>query len=214
MLRRFLIAASLLVFSFAVLFTSIFRTATPRYAFSQASGTSIASPSALFVSGVDYYLPYPGVLPDHFLWPVKVLRDKIWLFVTRDSAKRADILLLLADKRIGMGRELVRGGKAEVGVATVGKAEQYLQAAFDEQEKAKGRGADTTDILTRLAKASLKHMEEIENMIIVAPEDAKPVLNKILDQPKSVYEKAVHSLNEKGRPIPIPSPVPSPTPNN
>lgn len=213
MLRRVLTVGSLLVFSFAVLFTSIFRAATPRYAFSQVLGAQTASSSAsLFVSAVDYYLPYPGVLPDHFLWPVKVLRDKLWLFVTRDSRKRADLLLLFADKRIGMGRELIRGGKPELGVSTVEKGEQYLQEAFDEGEKAKSRGADTTDLLTRLAKASLKHMEEIENMVMFAPEDAKPVLNKIADMPKGVYEKAVHGLNEKGRPIPIPSPLPSPTP--
>lgn len=212
MLRRFLIGSSLLVFSFAVLFTSIFRTATPQYAFSQVLGAQTASGSALFVSSVDYYLPYPGVLPDHFLWPVKVLRDKLWLFVTRDSAKRSDILLLFADKRVGMGRELIRGGKAELGVPTVEKAEQYLQASFEEQEKARASGMDTTDLLTRLAKASLKHIEEIDNMIMFAPEDAKPVLNKIADMPKSVYEKAVHGLNEKGRPIPIPSPLPTPTP--
>ena len=212
MLRRVLVAASLLTFGFAVLFTSIFRTATPQYAFSQVLGAQTASGSALFVSSVDYYLPYPGVLPDHFLWPVKVLRDKLWLFVTRDSARRADILLLFADKRIGMGRELIRGGKPELGVSTVDKAEQYLQTALEEQEKAKSRGADTTDVLTRLAKASLKHMEEIDNMTLFAPEDAKPVLNKIADMPKSVYEKAVHGLNEKGRPIPIPSPLPTPLP--
>lgn len=207
MFRSTAIVLASLVFGLSVLFTSIFRTAAPQYVFSQPLPIVLgeSTPSAT----VDYYLPYPGILSDHFLWPIKAARDKIWLFVLRDPAKKAEVLLLFADKRVGMARELIKGGKPSLGVSTLTKAEKYLEEAFNEEEKAAARGADTGQFLEKLAKAALKHQEEIEPMVQFAPEDAKPVIIKTLDYPKKVYEKTVHRLNELKRPVPI---VPIPTP--
>lgn len=201
-----------LVFGLAVLFTSIFRTASPQYVFSQAGSVAGATDSATLLE-VDYYLPYPGMLPDHFLWPVKALRDKLWLLVLRDPAKKAEVLLLFADKRIGMARELIRGGKPELGVSAATKGEKYLEAAFEEEEKAAKKGIDTGQFLERLAQASLKHQEVLGSLMLIAPEDARPVINQTLDYPKRVYEKTSQRLNEVKRPIPVmPTPTPSPTP--
>lgn len=212
MLKKTAIVIASFVFASSVLFTSIFRTASPQYVFSQAGSVSGATDSAA-PAEVDYYLPYPGMLPDHFLWPVKVLRDKLWLLVVRDPAKKAEILLLFADKRIGMARELIRGGKPDIGVGTAGKAEQYLTAAFEEEEKAAQKGADTGKFLERLANSSLKHQEVLESLMKSLSEDARPVLIKIIDSPKMVYEKTSQRLNEVNRPIPVvPSPSPSPSP--
>lgn len=201
MLRSAAIVFASLVFAFSVLGTSVLRTTQPTYVFSgegNVAGTNVASPSAT----VDYYLPYPGILPDHFLWPFKALRDRVWLFLTRDPGKRAELLLLFADKRIGMAEALIRGGKAELGVGTATKAEKYLEKAFLQQERAEQAGVDTGDFLERLAKASLKHREILEELMSVVPEDARPVINETLDYPKRVYEKSAHGLNERGRPVP------------
>lgn len=202
MLRNVLLVVASLVFAFAVLGTSVLKTTQPQYAFSQKSILGTASPSA----SVDYFLPYPGILPDSPLWTLKALRDKFWLFITRDHSKRADLLLLFADKRIGMAKALIEGGKAEIGVATAVKAEGYLEDAFAEQEKAAGRGVDTADFLEKLGMASLKHKEVLENLMGFAPEDARPVLNEVRGRAQEVYEKTVHALNEKGRPVPAPAP--------
>lgn len=213
MLRNLTVGLSAILFAASILATSIFRSATPLYVFSQGSGLVQGSATqGVFVSGVDYYLPYPGILPDHFIWPVKVLRDKLWLFVTADPMRKAQLLLLFADKRVGMARELIRGGKPALGVATAEKGGRYLLQAFEEQEMAAQKGADTGEFLEKLAKASLKHREELENMMLLAPDDAKPMIVKVIDFSKTVYEKSSHSLNQKGRPVPIPLVAPSPSP--
>ncbi len=213
MLRQGAIIIASLVFASAVLFTSIFRTASPQYVFSQAGQVESAT-TELGEEAIDYYLPYPGILPDHFLWPVKVIRDRLWFFVVRDSAKKADILLLFADKRVGMARELIRGGKPEIGVSTATKAEKYLEEAFAEAEKAQAKGADMGIFYERLAKSSLKHEEVLVSLMRISPEDAKPVLNKTLDYPRGIYEKSTHKLNELGRSVPVvPDAVPSPSPS-
>lgn len=208
MLRQGAIVIASLVFASSVLFTSIFRTASPQYVFSQAGQVESAT-TEWGEDVIDYYLPYPGVLPDHFLWPIKALRDKLWLLVVRDSGKRAEVLLLFADKRVGMARELVRGGKPELGVSTATKAEKYLEQALAEAEKAQAKGTSMDAFYERIAKSSLKHEEVLSALMKISSEDARPVLNKTLGYPKGVYEKATHKLNELGRPVPV---VPEPTP--
>ena len=40
---------------------------------------------------VNYQLPYPGrILPDHPLYFLKMIRDRIWLFFTTNSLKKAE----------------------------------------------------------------------------------------------------------------------------
>lgn len=215
MLQKGALVVASLVFGFAVLFTSIVRTTSPQYVFSENRTEQEATPS-VSVSEIDYYLPYPGILPDHFLWPVKALRDRVKLFVVIDPVKKAEVALLLADKRVGMARELIRGGKAELGVSTLTKAEKYLKLAFEEEEKARAGGRDTVDLLTRLAKASLKHQEVIESVMQLAPEEARPILVQTMDGYKRVYDRVAQILQEEDVPVPgispLPSPSPSPTP--
>lgn len=81
---------------------------------------------------VDYFLAYPGVLPDHFLYPIKMIRDRIWLWLTMDPLKKAELLLLFADKRLGAGKVLVEGNKVDLGITTFSKAEKYLQRAANQ----------------------------------------------------------------------------------
>lgn len=111
-------------------------------------------------------------------------------------------MLLFADKRVGMAEVLIEGGKPELGVSTAKRGEQYLEEALGEQEKARTKGMDTSSFLDKLARSALKHREVLESAMGPLPEDAKPVLNRIIDTPKRVYEKAVQGLNEKGRPVP------------
>lgn len=199
MLRRAAIGLAGLLFGFAILITSILRTALPNYAFSEGAGKETSTP---FVSNALYYLPYPGILPDHFLWGPKAFRDRLWLALTRDTMKRSELMLLFADKRVGMAKVLIEGGKPELGVSTAKRGEQYLEEAFNEQAKVRTKGIDTSSFLDRLARAALKHREVLESIMAPLPEDAKPVVNQTIDTPKKVYEKAVQQLNEKGRPIP------------
>lgn len=184
-----------------ILIVSIFRTSLPNYAFYQPVNSQTSQKP--FVSGVDYYFPYTGILPDHPLWFLKAFRDQFWLLVTNDPMRRADLLLLFADKRVVMSKILIKDGKASLGVSTAVKAEQYLEEAYSEAEVASSHGVDALGFYQRIARASLKHREEIEEAIKYAPEDAKPVLFHTLDYPKKVYEKAEAQLQKRGVEPPV-----------
>lgn len=199
MLLRAAAVLALLVFAFGILGTSILRTTAVRYAFSQIQSAQTQQEKV----EIDYYLAYPGILPDHFLWPLKALRDRIWLFLTTDPAKRAELLLLFADKRVGAAKALVEGGKTELGVSTATKAEKYLEEAVAAERRAKEKGVETGPFLERLAKAILKHREVLEEIYTRVPEDARPVITQTIDYPKRLWGQVLPRLQDTGRTAPV-----------
>lgn len=202
MLRRLAIISSVLLLAFGILFTSVLRTASVKYEFSMpASG----SPPVLGEETVeiDYFLAYPGrVLPDHPLWPLKALRDRIWLFITTNPSRSAELKLLFADKRVTMSKILFEKGKPEVGFSTLTKAEKYLEEAVNQEKENRQKGIDTSELLSRLAQASLKHAQVMEEILTIAPEDAKPGIIQTEDYAKRAYEDAKNGLLESGLPVP------------
>lgn len=99
---------------------------------------------------VDYYLPYPGYLPDHPLYWVKMVRDRVDLWLTFKQETKLERLLSYADKRLAAGWALVEKGKIDLGVSTLTKGEKYLDQAMV---------LSTHIEETKLNKAKLKHWE-------------------------------------------------------
>ncbi len=52
------------------------------------------------VETVDYTLPYPGILPDNPLYPLKAFRDRMVSVLIADPVKKSLFNLLQADKRL------------------------------------------------------------------------------------------------------------------
>lgn len=204
MRQRLVITGSILAFAFLVLFTSILRSSAVKYAFSQESTPMPASSLGEIESmSIDYYLPYPGgVLQDHPLWPLKAARDKLWLFLTTDPTKKAELYLLLADKRLASADLLLTKEKSELAVSSLTKAEKYLEVALKEEEKAGKSGIATGELLDRLAKASLKHRQVLETMLLKVPEDAKPIVVQAMDSPKKAFKQVSVRLRELNRTVP------------
>lgn len=128
---------------------------------------------------VDYYLPYPGLLPDHPLYWLKMVRDRVQLWLTTDSLQRGEKLLLYADKRLGAGWALVEGNKPELGITTITKAEKYLEQAVNLAQKL-GEGEKEVKFKAKLAKAVKKH-EEVLRLIKIKTEGGGEV-NLLLEE--------------------------------
>lgn len=138
-------------------------------------------------SAVKYELPFPGMLPDHPLYKLKVLRDKITLFLIRDPQKKTEYHLMLADKRIQMANILVDKGKIELAKETALKGEhEYTLIIFmlkDENKK------PSKESFNRLEKAALKHQEVLNGILAkVADKDKKTFLTVIYFSKKNADE--------------------------
>lgn len=170
-----------LTFSFLIFLTGVVFGKTPTL-------TLTASPAA---QKVDYVLPYPGILPDHILYPVKMLRDRIMDFLIKEPIKKTEFLILMADKRLGAGKTLVDYGKTNLGETTLSKGEKYLERAIGKAEEARQQGKEVSGLLDKLEKSVKKHLEVLEEVLEKAPESAKPGLTNALKNAQKGYQRVL-----------------------
>lgn len=196
MLKRIVVVLSTFFLAFSILSLSVLRaTSVPRV----FSASPTPTPNEPQEEIINYELAYPGgILPDHTLWFLKALRDKVWYLSTFNSSRKAELLLLFADKRLAASKTLFSRGKPELALSTLGKAEKYLERAQKMEEENRKRGVNTNDFLIQLTNASLKHREEIESVLTIAPEEAKPEIIKLEDYAINSYKASRDALNSLG----------------
>ncbi|MDO8488278.1 MAG: DUF5667 domain-containing protein [bacterium] len=160
-LKNALIGCSAAVlFGLAVLLMSILSVANPQSVFPQEAATASAEKVI-----VEYYLPYPGVLPDNPLYKIKVLRDWTKYWLAFNSVKKAELDLQFADKRINAAKVLIEGGKVSLGVTTATKAEKYLEKSVNRVAELTRSGQDVKSLLLTLDKSSQKHGELLRGLL-------------------------------------------------
>lgn len=201
MLKKVVPILAVLAFAVGILFISLYQvtgSARPSFAVSvlkfyvspspQTTPSLQATPTP--TPKINYYLPYPGILPDNPFYKIKMLRDQIWLLLTTDPVKKAELLLLFADKRVGAGEVLIRGNKVSLGISTLIKGEKYFERAMAEVNKAKGKGAKVERISAKLKSAPLKYEEVLSSLKESVSPESKTALEELLKLIRNLQEKA------------------------
>lgn len=139
-------------------------------------------------------MPYPGILPDHPLYALKVARDRALDYTTRDPVKKARLYLLFSDKRVAMAEALIEKGKIKPAISTLSKGEKYfLQiSTLLKTSKSQGSGAPE-DLILQLKLSNQKHREVIDTLLRQLPQGELESLQQILDLNKQI-EKDLKSL--------------------
>ncbi len=115
---------------------------------------------------VIYTLPYPGILPDNPLYILKVIRDRVVEWFTRDNIKKAEFDLLLSDKRAAMAVELAKQGKDKLAIDTFAKGEKYFIKIPNLLKEAKKQGTSpSSDFVSKLKVSNAKHRELLNNLL-------------------------------------------------
>lgn len=120
-----------------------------------------SQPISLNIDHKDRYeLPFPGLLPDHPLYLLKMGRDKALVFVMRDYDSKARLQLELSDKRIRAGELLVDGKKYDLAVTTFSKGERYFEQAVETLQAAKVQGQmPTASLIDQMSRSNKRHYE-------------------------------------------------------
>lgn len=114
----------------------------------------------VFAQKIEYVLPYPGILPDHPLYTIKLVRDRILDFLIVDPLRKAEFSVLQADKRLGMGVALAEKGNAALAEVALSKGEKYLARAAGSLISVASSGKEVPAyLLDRVIKAAAKHEE-------------------------------------------------------
>jgi hypothetical protein len=174
-LRMKLLASSAAVFfGMAVLVMSVMTISNPEIVHPSSESAILVTNNEATTAGLvrmEYYLPYPGILPDSPLYKIKALRDRIALWLTFDQTEKARKELQYADKRINAAIFLMQGGKSSLGVSTATKAEKYLEAAVGLALNEVKNKKDVKSLLSELDKSANKHLEVLGGMMITTTGD-------------------------------------------
>jgi len=128
-----------------------------------------------------YTLPYPGILPDHPLYFIKVIRDKLMDLVTRDYIKKANLYLLFSDKRVNMALYLAKKGKNKLAINTFSKAEKYFLNIPDLLMTSKKQGVGSSSELIETVRVSnAKHRELANELLKTTPSTQIKAMEEIL----------------------------------
>lgn len=181
MIRKFITTASFLLLAGVVLSVSIGRISLGGYKAYSASVTPTLTPgpTPTMVPKVDYYLAYPGILPDQPLYKLKMVRDRIRLMMVKKSPQKAALLLLYADKRVGAGVALIEGGQKGLGITTIQKGVKYYEQATMLSRELINNKTDIGLISEALNKAPLKYMEKIEELLPRLTSEEKSALEGV-----------------------------------
>lgn len=119
---------------------------------------------------VIYDLPYPGVLSDNPLYFVKIVRDRITEFLTRDNLKKAQLYLLYSDKRAAMAVAMAQKGKNSQAIDALSRAEKYFLkiAPLLKEAKKQGSSPDSSFVET-LKLSNSKHRELVAELMKTLP---------------------------------------------
>jgi len=129
---------------------------------------------------VDYDLPYPGILPDHPLYPLKELRDDLLYFFTSSPQKKAELNLLFADKKIGMFKSLLEKNKVELALDSVVESQSELLKAASLIPSLKQKNILPVGLPDKISLAAKKHLQEMNIMRQTANLNAGEKLNQAL----------------------------------
>lgn len=138
----------------------------------------------------EYVLPYPGILPDHPLYFLKALRDRILEALIVDPQRKAEFYLLQADKRLNMGIFFDAKGIKVKAAESITIAEEFMAKSIDGLFAFKNAGSVVpASMVDRLEKSTAKHIEVLETMLINAAEAEKVALSAALEKVKELQAR-------------------------
>lgn len=135
---------------------------------------------------IKYNLAYPGILPDHPLYKLKVLRDKITVVIISDTRKKLEFYLLQADKGILATAMLVDKKKIDLAIETALKAEHNY--TFITQEIYRLPRKPEEDFFNKLHTAALKHQEVLTSLAKRVPKDKQKKFVLVADFSKRNWQ--------------------------
>jgi hypothetical protein len=132
------------------------------------------------VPTIEYSLPFPGILPDHPLYGLKLMRDKILIMFTRNPVRKTHLNLLLADKKLVMGQLLWEKNDFDLSISTLYEGEKLLLISATGLSDLKTQNNLPEGLADKIELAAKKHQEVIKQLTIVTGnENLKQQLTQI-----------------------------------
>lgn len=192
---KLLFAAIAILFTFLLVILTAFRISQPLLPKNSYSHSNNIENINLFLEATtsankiffDYTLPYPGILPNHPFYWLKMLRDKVQLSLIRNDIDLFYLYLHYADKRLISGLILTQENQKELAVSTITKAEKYLFQASNLLIDKINEG-ENSHLYHQIAKSYLKHDQLIKSNLDGFPDKLKQILENSLNNNEAYFQ--------------------------
>ena len=122
-------------------------------------------PVAPSVVAVEYVLPYPGILPTHPLYFLKMMRDQIVEALISDPVKRSDFYITQADKKLSMALALSDAKKTKEMIRALNDAEMLRQKSIKQLEDLRVAKQEIPGYISdQLTRSLVKHIEVVTQL--------------------------------------------------
>lgn len=148
-----------------------------------------------------YPLIDPGILPTNPLYPLKMMKDRLNLVLTRNPEQRTRLFLTYSNIRMSAANQLVEQGETDLAVSTATKGQVYMWQAIS--QSAAIPPSLQTAWYDSLEQALLKHEEVIEKIRFVSRDTSRRQADLLWNQ---LAEYRQHVANLSGRPFMYPRP--------
>jgi hypothetical protein len=170
-----------LVFGLMIMAVSLFRQthlSTPLSVDRFAGGVEYSTQSASLLA---YRLPYPGLLPDNPLYFLKMIRDRVRLWMVPQGMKKINLLISDGDKRVGASYYLASGNKIPLAYSTLLKSYAYMDQAMTAIENL-DVSEEEREVMTKSLHRSLNaHIKTLSEIVLMVEGDARVQFERILD---------------------------------
>lgn len=145
------------------------------------------------ISSVSAYLfPWPGILPDHLMYPLKLLRDKIVVRLIINPVKKIEYYLIISNKGFAASTLLARKGNFALSGVTARRAEHFYTLLISDYKWATWRHTPIPEAFTKdIVAAGLAHQIILQELILLTGNDKQKAFEEVLEFSKRNYKEFV-----------------------
>ena len=113
---------------------------------------------------LSYELPEPGMLPTNPFYGFKKIRDFLWIKFSGGGYKKANVQLLVADKRMAEAKVLLEDNKSKSGLEASQEALDTLKLAKNSITEVSKETEDSKQVQSQIFKAGFAYMKILKSM--------------------------------------------------
>ncbi len=163
-----------------------------------AAENKVNSKTPMSEARIDYQFPWPGILPDHPLYKLKVARNKLIYKIIYNPMKRVEFDLLMADKTLYASKLLLEKGQGELAKETALKGENYFSVLVSDYGTVLAKKQKLPfNLYQKIDKAYQAHQQLIKYLRENATEEDKATYDQVDYFSKSNYQSFLELQKQK-----------------
>ncbi len=139
-------------------------------------------------------LPDPGLTPDSPFYFFDTLGEKIGMFFTFGTEKKAEKTMKYAEEKLAEAKAIAEKKKPKALEKAGQRYQEFLGLANAKIQEAKEKGRDVEELVTLITEKTLKHQEILVETFEKVPEETKTAIKKVIEASRKGAEKVAQAM--------------------